>query len=190
MARPVLPMLAAVAAIGATALIPTAHAGTPGTVDYTQAAKRDTDPVVLTGKDLMASSSTWSVPENATFAAPSEDAICFLENQDVSCPDQPNHYVTPEVDTSGAQSQLPIQGTPTGKVTGWRYDTKTHSYVQIPFQVDEVFTRYLNNDSSGFGVYSGTDQHTTYAYDREPFRFTENGSADPNDPNFCKATVP
>jgi len=39
-------------------------------------------------------------------------------------------------------------------------------------------------DASGFGIYSGTDKHTTYAYDREGFRFTENGGAD-----GCTATM-
>ena len=54
--------------------------------------------------------------------------------------------------------------------------------MQIPFQVDEVFTRYLDNSASGFAVYSGEDQHTTYAFDREGFRFT---AADPDNP--CQA---
>src|SRR3954462_12402603 len=152
MARPLRPTLAAAAALAATSLIPTAHAGTPGVVDYTTAAKRDTDAVVITGKDLLVGSSTWSVPENATFAVPSEDATCFIANQDVSCPDQYNHYVTPEVDTADAQSQLPVAGTPTNRILGYRYNAKTAQYEQIPFQVDEVFTRYLNNDASGFGV--------------------------------------
>jgi hypothetical protein len=165
-------------------VIPAAHAGTPGTVDYTVAANRSTDPIVLTGKDLMAGTSTWSVPENATFAVPEKDATCFINDRAISCPEQYNHYVDPDVDTSGAQSQLPIQGTPTNQILGYRYDAATKSYVQIPFQVDEVFTRYLNNDASGFGIYSGTDQHTTYAYPREGFRFTENGGKD-----GCTATM-
>src|SRR5688572_30854857 len=32
---------------------------------------------------------------------------------------------------------------------------------QVPFQVDEVFERYLNNAASGFSFYSGEDRHTT-----------------------------
>src|SRR5204863_9405617 len=44
------------------------------------------------------------------------------------------------------------------------------------------FTRYLENSASGFAFYSGDDQHTTYAYDREGWRYTDN---DPNNP--CKA---
>ena len=49
---------------------------------------------------------------------------------------------------------------------------RSESSRQIPFQVDEVFTRYLDNAASGFALYSGEDQHTTYAYDREGFRYT------------------
>jgi hypothetical protein len=174
MARPLLRCLLAAGAVAALTSFP-AHAGTPGLVDLTTPANRDTDAVVLTGKDLMAGASTWSVPENATFAIPSKDVTCFIANQNTTCPDQTNSYVAPDVDTSAAQSQLPVKGTPTDKLLGYRWDPKKSQYEQIPFQVDEVFTRYLNNDASGFGIYSGTDQHTTYAYDREGFRFTENG---------------
>src|SRR3954452_17330121 len=169
------------------AAVPVASGGTPGTVDYRQAANRSTDPVVLTGKDLMVGSSTWSVPENVTAAVPEKDAAC-LASATGGCPGEYNHYVDPDVDTSGAQSQLPIAGTPTDKITGWQW-TGTE-FKQVPFQVDEVFTRYLNNDASGFGFYSGTDKHTSYAFDREPFRFTANGSDDPSNPDFCNSTVP
>ena len=172
------------AAIAAVAAIPAAHAGTPGTVDYTKAAQRDTDPVVLTGKDLMVGGSTWSVPENLTAAVPEKDAQC-MASATSGCPGAYNHYVDPDVDTSGPQSQLPITGTPTDKILGYRWNGS--EFVQVPFQVDEVFTRYLNNDASGFGFYSGTDKHTTYAFDREPFRFTNNMSDDPSSPDFCRA---
>jgi hypothetical protein len=59
-------------------------------------------------------------------------------------------------------------------LSAWRWTGK--GFREIPFQVDEVFTRYLNNDASNFAIYSGSDQHTTYAYDREGFRFTANDS--------------
>ena len=51
--------------------------------------------------------------------------------------------------------------------------------VQVPFQVDEMFTRYLSNEASGFSIYSGQDQHTTYAFDREGFRYRKEDPADP-----------
>ena len=179
--RPALVALSCAATlIAALASIP-AHAGTPAAPDFTIPAARETDPVVLTGKDLLAGGSVWSVPENLSAAVPSKDATCFVENQGVECPDQYNHYVDPDADTSTATAGQ-LEGTPTDKILGYRWDGS--KFVQIPFQVDEVFTRYLNNDASGFGVYSGTDKHTTYAYDREGFRFTENGRT-----NGCWATM-
>ena len=42
-----------------------------------------------------------------------------------------------------------------------------------------MFTRYLDNSASGFAIYSGEDQHTTYAFDREGFRYRKE---DPNNP--------
>src|ERR1051326_6905237 len=53
-----------------------------------------------------------------------------------------------------------------------RWDAKHSRFVQIPFQVDERWTRYLTNNASGFAFYSAADQETTYAWDREAFRFT------------------
>ncbi|HMC71938.1 MAG TPA: hypothetical protein VKJ07_22465, partial [Mycobacteriales bacterium] len=86
-----------------------------------------------------------------------------------------NRYVQPDLN-----AQLPIQGTPTDRLLGYRWDGQR--FVQIPFQVDKVFTRYLDNSASGFSVYSGQDQHTTYAFDREGWRMY---GQDPNNP--CKA---
>src|SRR5207248_873617 len=45
--------------------------------------------------------------------------------------------------------------------------------------VDEMFVRYLDNSASGFSVYSGEDQHLSYAFDREGWRYY---AQDPNDP--------
>jgi hypothetical protein len=49
----------------------------------------------------------------------------------------------------------------------------------VPFQVDEVFTRYLQNSASGFSPYSGMDEHTSYAFDREGFRWTRSAEGRP-----------
>lgn len=38
---------------------------------------------------------------------------------------------------------------------------------EIPLQVDERFVRYLTNYQSGFGVYSQSDMHVSYAFDVE-----------------------
>ena len=138
-------------------------------VDPTVPAGRDTEPVILTGQSFPA----WSVPSNLTAKAPLTDrASCLNEGND-SC--DHNHYADPELDTSGQQPS----GTPTDRLLGYRWDADAGRFVQIPFQVDEVFTRYLSNNASGFSFYSGEDQHTTYAYDREGFRFTANEPGDP-----------
>ncbi|MFL5843379.1 MAG: hypothetical protein ACJ762_01715 [Solirubrobacteraceae bacterium] len=166
-----------IAALGA---LP-AHAQSPGVVDLSTPAARDTDAVVLTGKDLLAGSSVWSVPENLTLAVPEKDLACYAQEQAADCPGEYNHYQAPDVDTA-ALTAGQVEGTPVDKLLGYRWDGS--KFVQIPFQVDEVFTRYLNNNASGFGIYSGTDKHTTYAYDREGFRFTENSGE-----NGCEAAM-
>ncbi|MEA2273248.1 MAG: hypothetical protein QOI98_1956 [Solirubrobacteraceae bacterium] len=170
-------LLVTAAVIGAVA-VPAHSAGVPGVVDYTIPAARDTDPVVLTGKDFGVDTS-WSVPQNLTFAIPEKDLPCYVASQDTSCPDEHNHYVEPDVDTATFTAGK-VEGTAVDKILGYKWDGK--AFVQIPFQVDEVFTRYLNNDASGFGIYSGTDQHTTYAYDREGFRYTADKGVNSSDP--------
>jgi hypothetical protein len=184
------------AALAALSLLPaTASAATP--------VARDTEPVILTGKDL----GTWAVPANATLKLPLMDVVDCPPKVDPTqvrpptdggasgitdaidqnaCPpgyDPHSHYAKPEVDTAGAQPS----GTPIDRLLGYRWDGK--HFKQIPFQVDEQFTRYLDNTASGFAAYSGEDQHTTYAFDgpgdREGFRYTHDGPAD--DP--CRATA-
>src|SRR4051812_45126328 len=192
MTRPTLLALLSAALITAAFAIPSAHAtGVPGAPDYTVPADRSADAIVLTGKDMLAGGSTWAVPENMTAAVPSKDAVCLAQNASASCPDQWNHYVDPDVDTAPTQNQLPISGTPTDLIRGYRWKTDNGKgnggghWQEIRFQVDEMFPRYLNNDASTFGFYSGTDQHTTYAFDTEPFRRTAN---DPNNP--CDSALP
>ena len=102
-------------------------------------------------------------------SGPSGGTITYDPNQ---CP--PQHYSQPELDTAGLTGQAGLAGTPTDKILGYTWDAKHNRFQQIPLQVDEVFTRYLDNSRSGFALYSGQDQHTTYAFDREGFRFTDN----------------
>ncbi len=208
-------VLLAAFALGAAALAPTASAQLPGppapasgtglpVVDVTVPAARETEPVVLTGAQLPG----WAVPSNQTFQPPladfgecppsftppseapdpSEEGASQLTEgfSAANCPegyDPHNHYAEPLVDTGSAQPA----GEDIGRMLGYRYDAKAQRFVQIPFQVDEQFTRYLDNTASGFAIYSGQDQHTTYAFDgpgdREGFRFTKDGPQD--DP--CRA---
>jgi hypothetical protein len=190
--------------LAAALLVPSfAGAGVPGAVDPTVPAARDTDPVVLTGAQFGVDGS-WSVPANLTFRQPEADLTECQAHVDPSqigdptqggagsigkavstgCPegyDTHNHYAPPTVDTAQVTGDK-IQGTPTDKLLGYHWDPARKQFRQIPFQVDEVFTRYLNNEASGFAIYSGEDQHTTYAYDREGFRFTQSDGVDSSDP--------
>jgi hypothetical protein len=136
--------------------------------DLNQPPARASEPVVLKGSQL----GSWSAPANQTAKVPLTDVFsCGLAADRDTCAH--NHYEPPEVDTGDKLGK----GTPVGTLAGWRWNGQR--FVQIPFQVDEVFTRYLDNSASGFAAYSGDDQHTTYAYDREGWRYTE---SDPDNP--------
>src|SRR3954454_16888096 len=166
-------ILAACASFFATA---PAHAQLPGGLpDLTVTAKHDAETVVLKGSSF----GTWSVPSNQTFQPPLMDLADCPPGYDTNTCDH-DEYADPAVDTASDS----VQGAPVGQLIGYRWDPATAKFAQIPFQVDEQFTRYLSNEASGFSIYSGQDQHTTYAYDREGFRFTD---SDPSDP--CKAVA-
>ena len=117
--------------------------------DPTVQARHDTEAVVLKGSDLDA----WSVPANQTAKLPLLDAPesfgCLAD--DSTC-DAHNNYAEPEVDTAKVAAP---EGTPVDRLLGYRWDAGARRFVQIPFQVDEVFTRYLDNSASGFAFYSG-----------------------------------
>ena len=65
-------------------------------------------------------------------------------------------------------------GADVNRIVGYRWNGA--KFVQFPLQVDERFTRFLTNNASGFAFYSGTDQETNYAFDREGFRYTSDQS--------------
>src|SRR4051794_40131615 len=140
-------------------------------VDPTTPAARDTEPVILTGKDFP----DWSARANATVKLPLTDLIGCNEAQNDRDECAHNHYEPPEVDTGGTLGE----GVATDRLLGYRWDPAAKSFRQIPFQVDEMYTRYLDNSASGFAVYSGEDQHTTYAFDREGFRMRKEDPANP-----------
>jgi hypothetical protein len=76
----------------------------------------------------------------------------------------------------------PNIGADTGRIIGYKWNPHAHhgqgQFVQIPLQVDEVFTRYITNNVSGFAFYSGVDKETSYVWDREGFRFTRDAYLD------------
>ncbi|MFL5822810.1 MAG: hypothetical protein ACJ764_05140 [Solirubrobacteraceae bacterium] len=145
-------------------------------VDPTVAPNRAVEPVAMTGADFPGI----AVPQNATAKAPFLDLVACQPSAKSDYTDDCNHneYSPGELETSGAQNQLPVKGVTPGQLLGYRWQPHSHRFVQIPFQVDKVFTRYLENDASGFAIYSGADQHTTYQWDREGFR----AYPDPRDP--------
>ena len=142
-------------------------------VDPTVPPNRAVEPVVLTGADFPAI----AVPENQTAKAPFTDMLsCEPGANTDDC--NHNQYSPPQVDTGGAQNKLPVKGIHPDQLLGYRWDSGHRRFVQIPFQVDKVFTRYLENDASGFAIYSGADQMSTYQWQQEGFR----NYPDPNDP--------
>ena len=88
----------------------------------------------------------------------------------------------------------PLGGVAVDRLLGYRWDAGSREFVQIPFQVDERFTRYISNLASncneagpfcvGFGTYSGADPQLSYVYDREGYRFTNHTADDP-----CRAIM-
>ena len=150
-------------------------------------AVRDTEPVVLTGASLP----EWATLGDVTAEAPSLDgARCQATKEGMpSNPLTPssecthNQYEDPDLQSSDFVP--PANATPVDRILGYRW-TGT-GFEQIPFQVDEMFTRYLSNNNSGFSFYSETDQHTTYAFDREGFRWTD---SDPDNPCLARPASP
>lgn len=163
---------------------------------------RDTEPVVLSGADLgrLAVSSNVSLRlplwdlilcgpqiDISKLSDPTADGVSgFAEGLVPACPegiDPHSQYADPHFDTA----RIVRKGTPIDRFLGFRWDAERKRFEEIPFQVDERYTRYLNNTASGFSFYSGEDQHTTYAYDgpgdREGFRWRADGP--PQDP--CRA---
>ena len=129
---------------------------------------------------------TWATLGDVALEAPhAEGKQCFLYQN--GAPDGPltpseacthNQYEDPDLQTSDFVP--PENATPVDRILGYAWDGD--SFEQIPFQIDEMFTRYLSNNNSGFAFYSETDQHTSYAFDREGFRWQD---SDPD--NACLA---
>jgi hypothetical protein len=148
-----------------------------------------TQPVVLTGADFP----TWSSGPEVTARVPQVPNYYGVANTQALVPKQlrsacytanpkpdVNGYVDPDHDDHNCfqPSQLPIRtllpGVATASLRGYAWNG--HGFVQIPFQVDPMWTHYISNNASGFGVYSGTDQLLTYSFNHEPFLDTTNAA--------------
>ncbi len=169
----------------------------PG-VPLTDSPVRSVEPVLLTGNQFP----TWSAGPEFTFHEPMSPLNSSTVGQQAgepsqlqsACYDPGANYGTPASPDPAAgdhncyqPSRLPLRTLPVTKgvdprrLLAYRWDGRR--FTQVPFQVDQVFTRYLSNNASGFAFYSGVDQQTDYAYDREGFRFLANPpAADPAHP--------
>jgi hypothetical protein len=160
--------------------------------------RRGTEPVVLTGAQFP----LWSagpdvtahepqVPTNGSVPDTQQYLPAGLQSECYKKSEHPNEYdYADSGDHSCYQSSRlpnnPNVGADVKRILGFRWDGS--KFAQIPFQVDEKFTRYLTNNVSGFAFYSGVDQETTYAWDREGFRYTSDDYLlGLNDKNPCVA---
>ncbi len=114
---------------------------------------RDVEPVVLTGAALP----SWSRLPAAGTPAPYPSGARAGER------DAHNGTIVVPPDPRGA-------GAPVDEITAFRWDGRT--FTEIPVQVDERFPHFLANGDSDFGIYSGTDEELTYAWDVEAWRRT------------------
>lgn len=177
----------------------------------TSAQDRSVDPVVLTGNQFP----SWSAgpelvaqapgsPANSSTAgqegnvpvgrskcyAPGSNPYDPKDNGDHSC-DQGS--LLPSENNTVADMANKVLNTKIGadvnRIVGFRWDARSGKFVQFPLQVDEKFTRFISNNASGFAVYSGVDQETNYAFDREGFRYTadENNNPDVLNSGSCVA---
>src|SRR4051812_22230369 len=177
-----LALVPATALAGALVTAAAAFAASP-LVDPTVPAKHEADPIILTGLDFP----QWSARANQTAKLPLTDLEDCAGTVDPSRGGSPNdwlvadsdcahnNYATPEVDSGDTLGD----GPPIDELLGYRWNDKSRKFTQIPFQVDEQFTRYLDNSASGFALYSGEDQHTTYAFGREGFRMRKEDPSNP-----------
>ena len=159
---------------------------------------RSVEPVVLRGSQFPA----WSAGPDPTFREPSTpheysvgDVEQYLPEQLQSeCYKKGGAYEDRYEDEDNGDhncyqsSRLPrnpLAGAPVDSLIGYRWTDD--GFEQIPFQVDERFTRYLTNNYSGFAFYSGTDYHNTYAFNREGFRYMSDASKDGSGGSACLA---
>src|SRR5260221_723480 len=160
-------MLAAFAAFAALLAVSGARADVPSVPVAAQ--NRSTEPVVLTG----ASFPSWSagpevgahepqVPTNYDTADVQQylqsvglASACYRKPSDDPNTGHPDPY--DYSDTGDHNCYQPNRvpqsqrgGADTNRILGYVWDAASSQFVQIPFQVDQVFTRYITNNVSGF----------------------------------------
>ena len=153
----------------------------------------ETIPIVIEGAELAG----WAVPANvAAHPGGANGAQCLGASSGVPGADPATCTHNTFEDPIVATGTVTPAGPDIDSLTGWRW-TEAEGWVQIPFQVDEMDVRFLSNNNSGFAAYSETDQHTTYVFDREGFRFMGEHPDDPclavptdGETTFTPDTVP
>lgn len=165
----------------------------------TSAQDRSVDPVVLTGNQFP----TWSAgpeivahepgsPLNSSTVGQQANEPSALQSQCYSPGSNPydpkdngdhncvqDSRIPSENNTVGDAANGVLNtniGANVNRIVGFRWDATANRFVQFPLQVDEKFTRFISNNASGFAFYSGIDQETNYAFDREGFRYTSDQS--------------
>ena len=139
-------------------------------------AGRETEPIVMTGERFP----EWATLADVALEGPTANGAICEGNGHENPGEEPcthNRYEDPDFQSS---DYLEGEGVDVDRLLGYRWNEDAGAFEQIPFQVDEMFVRYLSNNNSGFAFYSETDQHTSYAFDREGFRWTKDHRDDPD----------
>lgn len=130
---------------------------------------RSVEPVVLTGAQFP----TWTGGPDPTLREPDVPGYPNPDTAHIEsdCANQVEEDGTTDHNCyQSSRVRSPVPGVDVTRLRGYKWDGS--QFIQIPFQVDQKFTRYLSNNASGFAFYSGTDQYETYVFDREGFRYT------------------
>jgi hypothetical protein len=147
-------LLAATAATVLSSAPVVAHAGPIPTLRYNSSgpivSARASEPVVITGAQVpqwSRSSATGVAAAYPSGAGKSTggDGVRSAHNGVLAVPPDARTGVDPD------------------QVTAFRWDA-TAGWVEVPVQVDQRYPYFLANGHSSFGVYSGTDQELTYAW--------------------------
>jgi hypothetical protein len=124
--------------------------------DGATAVARETEAVVLTGAQVP----TWSTaPAVGVGPGHTNGAVNGKRtaHNEVALQDPPDARDTTAVDPDS--------------VAAYRYESG--KFVEIPVQVDEKYPYFLANPDSDFGIYSGTDEELSYAWDVESWAKTD-----------------
>ncbi|HVM39264.1 MAG TPA: hypothetical protein VM618_00650, partial [Acidimicrobiia bacterium] len=156
--------------------------------DATVAPARDSEPVVLTGAAFSASG--WAAPGDVDAHVPDGGGTRCQANREGMgetplTPESECTHSTDETETISTAAIAGQAGTPVDRLVAFHWTGK--KFKEIPLQVDEVFARYLSNNVSGFALYSNTDRHVSYAFDREGYRWT---ASHPDNPCLAAPTAP